>query len=86
MLNRIIFGLAVAAASFFALAYPPQGTPAWCHAEFSRSVSACTRTTNPVIIDGVRYDRYNTRAECEAAYKPDLEACLATGGMPGAGL
>ncbi|QQX80043.1 hypothetical protein JK628_21585 [Shewanella sp. KX20019] len=63
--------------SFYAISAPECGSSARCGYQNDRDISACMQTTNPVVIDGVRYDRYNTRAECEAAYAEDLQRCLA---------
>lgn len=63
--------------SFYAISAPTCDMSARCYYQNDRDISACMQTTNPVVIDGVRYDRYNTRAECEAAYAGDLQQCLA---------
>ncbi|BAJ03524.1 hypothetical protein [Shewanella violacea] len=63
--------------SFYAISAPQCGTDSRCHYTYDRAMSSCMNTTNPVVIDGVRYDRYNTRAECDAVYSVDLQRCLA---------
>lgn len=73
----LALGFGIGLTSLLASAAPECNTDARCYMQNSRDISACMRTSNPVYIDGVRYDRYNTRAECESYYQDDLARCLA---------